>query len=116
MRLPAEGRVQQHHALGLRLDDPDLDRACAERVLVQEGEGVVRGLLRDDRDELPLVRHVQRVDAEDLAGREHRGLHRQRGLAQAHGELGLGDELVQRGREAAARRVAHPAQRAAEAE
>ena len=50
--------------------------ARAERSAVQAGERLVRRVGRDDRDELALVRDVERVDAEDLAGRGDGGAHR----------------------------------------
>ena len=65
----------------------------------------------DDRDQLALVRDVERVDAEDLAGGVDRRAHGQRALVEDDREPGRLGELVERGREPAPGRVAHPAQR-----
>ena len=43
-------------------------------------ERLVCCLGRDHGDELALVRHVERIDAEDLASREHGRPHRERAL------------------------------------
>ena len=82
----AETRVEEDEALGLGAHLADDRRLGAERVRPQRGERVVGGLGGDDGDELALVRDVERVDAEDLAGADDRGPERQRRLVEEDGD------------------------------
>ena len=70
----------------------------------------VRRLGRHEGDELALVGHVHRVDAEDLRGAGHRRLHRHVALAHDHRHARGARQLVEHRGDAAARRVAHAAQ------
>ena len=76
-----------------------------DRSAVDRGVGLV---VRDHRDELPLVRHVDRVDAEHVAGAEDLRLHRQRLLVENDADTGGLGQLVAHGAESAAGGVAHP--------
>ena len=69
--------------------------------------GIGRGT---DRDQLALVGNIQRIEAEELAGGGHHGLHRNRLLVEHHADAGVAGDFVQRRRQAAARRVAQAAQ------
>ena len=78
------------------------------RSAVQGGVLLVGG---DHRHELPLVRHVERVDAEQVARTGHGRVDGQRGLVEHDGQVGVAGELVRNGSEPTAGRVAHPARR-----
>src|SRR3990170_3437189 len=111
---PAERRVEYDEALRLVADLADECRVGAERVRAQGREGGTGRLGGDDGDQPALAGDVERIDAENLAGRGDRGTHGERLLGERNGEASLGGELVERGREPAAGRVTHPAQTVAE--
>ena len=71
-REPPKRVSRSDEALGLGAYLADDRRLGAERVRAENGERLVRGLCRDDGDQLALVRDVERVDAEDLAGADDR--------------------------------------------
>jgi len=75
-------------------------------VTTERRKGFVGSLRRDEGEELPLVRDVERVEAEDLAGAAHRLVHRDVPLDETDPDLRPDGDLVQRRRHAAARRVA----------
>ena len=116
IRLPPKAVSSRTRPSGSARTSPTSAASRAERVRAQPLERVAGRLRRDDRDELALVRDVERVDAEDLAGADDLRPERQRGLLERDGERRSRGELVQRRRQAAARRVAQPAQRLAELE
>ena len=64
---------------------------------------------RHDRHQLPLVGHVERIDAEQVAGRVHRRVDGQLRLVEHHREVRRLGQLVAHGAEPAAGGVAHPA-------
>ena len=71
----------------------------------QGGSGLVG---RDDGDELALVGHVERVDAQQVARAGNGGLHRKQCLVEHDGKVGVARKLVGNGTNATARRIAQP--------
>ena len=65
---------------------------------------------RDEGDQLALVGDIERIEAEQFAGRRHLPLDRQRVFLDADADARLMGDLVQRRGQAAARRVAHQPQ------
>ncbi len=88
------------------LDDADARGLRALRVAPHRGEHGGGGLGRDRGDELAFVGHVQRVQAEQFAGRLDLRQHGDRGLVEIDADARLLRDLVERGCQAAARRVA----------
>ena len=89
IRLPPRRGVEEHEASRLRLHRADDRGLGAERVRAQERERLVGGLRRDDGDQLALVRDVERVDAEDLAGSDDGRAQRQRALLERDADARL---------------------------
>ena len=75
----------------------------------KRAQGRIRLVRRHDGDKLPFVGHVERVDAQQLAGGGDGGQDRQRFLVEDHGEVGVTGQLVADGAHAPAGGVAQPA-------
>jgi len=69
------------------------------------GQQLVGHLGRADGDELAFVGHVQRVQAQQFAGGFHLWQHRNGRFLNHHADLRLRGDLVERGRQPAARGV-----------
>ena len=80
----------------------------AERMRAQRRHRGVGLVVRDHGDELALVRDVDRVDAEHVAGAEDLWLHGQRLLVEDDADTGGLRQLVAHGAESAPGGVAHP--------
>jgi len=100
-----------HRDLGARLADLLCLLVAGHRA--QRRERLRCGLGRDEGHEDALVRHVHRVDAEDLAGPGDGGEDRHAGLPHEQRDARRPRQLVQRRRDASARGVAEAAQRRA---
>ena len=87
----------------------DHRRARAERMTVQRRDDRIGVLGSSDDHEPALARDIQRIEPEQLAGRAHAGTHRQCGLVNLDANARCDGELVERARNATARRVAHAA-------
>ena len=81
----------------------------AARRRAQRGQRRVRELRRDHRQELPFVGDVQRIETQQFAGAAHLVAHRHVVLVEDDAEPAVARQLVERGGDAAARRIAHPA-------
>jgi hypothetical protein len=81
-------------------------RATAQRVRAHGGQQLVGYLGGANGDELALVGHVQRVQAQQFAGGLHLGQHRNVRLLNHHAHLRLARDFVERGGQSAARGVA----------
>ncbi len=76
----------------------------------EQGVGV---FFCDDRQQLAFVGHVERIEAEKLAGGSNLDLYRHGIFLQHHADTGLTSDLVQRRRDTTARRVTQRADRRA---
>ena len=83
MRVPPKVVSSTTMPSGSALISPTTAALRADRVRPQRGQGRVRLVGGDDRDELALVGHVERVDAEQVAGRAHGGSRSGAGLRRA---------------------------------
>lgn len=102
---------QHHDPGGVGAYVPDAGGAFTEGVGVQ---GIERGRLvlgADHGDELSLVGHVQRVDAQDVTGPVDRRVHRQRGFVEHDGQVGGPSQFVAHRPHASPGRVVKPAGR-----
>ena len=97
----------------LRADLADHRRVAPEFMRAHRREDILRVLRRDDREQLTLVGAVHRVKPQHIAGGLHLTAHRYCALAQLYSKLRALDELIERRCDAAARRVAQDAHRAA---
>src|ERR1051326_980497 len=104
---PSKAGVEDDRAGTLEDAGADDRGVRAERVLAQDVDELAGGLPGHAAERLPFVCHVQRIDAEDLAGGAHRVRERHLHLVQHHADAALLRHLVQRAGEAAARRVFH---------
>ena len=87
---------------------PIRDGVRALGVCSHGGEGRARLFGCHDGDELALVGHVERIDAEQLAGRRHRRPHGQGRLLQDHGQVAVTGQLVADRAHPAPGRIAQP--------
>ena len=103
---PADPAAHDDAAARLGRDLADRRRAGAERMGAQQRERLVGPLARDEREELPLVGHVQRIEPEDLARAADLVAHRQGRLVEPDADPGRRRDLVQRAGHPAAGRIA----------
>ena len=105
MRLPPTAVSSSTRPSGSARISPTIAASAPSGWAVSSASAPSAARGRDDRDELSLVRDVERVDAEDLARPGHFRPDGNRALVEDDGQLRGGGELVEGGREAAARRV-----------
>ena len=82
MRVPPRAVSSSTSPAGSARTSPSEDGLPAEGVRTKRGERLVGRFGGHDRDQLALVRHVERIDPEDLAGGRDRGPDGQRALVE----------------------------------